>query len=56
MHIQLMIINKIKQEIDEDKISKLKEKLKIISDINEKLKITDEIAKMKKRMCQNEES
>lgn len=50
------IINKIKQEIEEEKINKLKEKLKTISDINEKLKITDEIAKMKKRMCQNEES
>lgn len=50
------IINKIKKDIEEEKIIKLKEKLKTISDINEKLKITDEIANMKKRMCQNEES
>lgn len=45
------IISKIKSIIDENKINELKEKLKSISDINEKLKITDEIAKLKKRMC-----
>lgn len=45
------LINKIKYWIDEKKIQELKEKLKTISDINEKLKITDEIAKLKKRMC-----
>lgn len=45
------IIDKIKTIIDEMKINELKEKLKTISDINEKLKITDEIAKLKKRMC-----
>ena len=37
-------------------IEELKEKLASVSDINEKLNITNEIAKMKKRMCQNEES
>ncbi|MDE6292625.1 MAG: hypothetical protein K2L98_02965, partial [Bacilli bacterium] len=45
------ILEKIKTIIDENKINELKEKLKTISDINEKLKITDEIAKLKKRMC-----
>lgn len=50
------IINKIKMWIDENKINELKTKLKSITDINEKLKLMDEIAKMKKRMCQNEES
>lgn len=45
------IINKIKKWIDEKKIQELKIRLKSVSDINEKLKITDEIAKMKKRMC-----
>lgn len=50
------IINKIKMWIDENKINELKAKLKSITDINEKLKLMDEIAKMKKRMCQNEES
>lgn len=45
------IIEKIKIWIDEDKINSLKEKLKTTTDINEKLKINDEIAKMKKRMC-----
>ncbi|MCH5166449.1 MAG: DNA primase [Erysipelotrichales bacterium] len=50
------IINKIKIWIDENKINELKEKVKSISDINEQLKIADEIAKIKKRMCQNEES
>lgn len=45
------IINKIKEWIDEAKIIELKEKLKTVSDINEKLKLTDEIAKLKKRMC-----
>ena len=42
--------------IGENKIEELKEKLASVSDINEKLNITNEIAKMKKRMCQNEES
>ena len=50
------IVNKIKTWIDENKIEELKEKLASVSDINEKLNITNEIAKMKKRMCQNEES
>ena len=50
------IVNKIKNWICEDKIEELKEKQKNISDINEKLNIANEIAKMKKRMCQNEES
>ena len=50
------IVNKIKSWIDENKIEELKEKLASVSDINEKLNITNEIAKMKKRMCQNEES
>lgn len=45
------IVNKVKSIIDEDKIRELKEKLKTVSDINEKLKLTDEIAKLKKRMC-----
>ena len=45
------IINKTKTVIDEEKIRELKEKLKAVSDVNEKLKITDEIAKLKKRMC-----
>ena len=45
------IINKIKNWIDEERIDKLKEKLKNETDINEKLKIADEIAKLKKRMC-----
>lgn len=50
------IVNKIKIWIDENKIEELKEKQKSVTDINEKLKITNEIAKMKNRMCQNEES
>ncbi len=50
------IVNKIKNWICEDKIEESKEKQKNISDINEKLNIANEIAKMKKRMCQNEES
>ena len=50
------IIEKIKNWIDEDRILVLKEKLKLETDINQKLKIADEIAKLKKRMCQNEES
>ena len=45
----LGIIDKIKHNNDEDKIIKLKEKLKNTSDINEKLKINDEIAKLKKK-------
>lgn len=45
------IIEKIKYWIDENQINKLKEKLKIVTDVNEKLKIADEIAKLKKRMC-----
>lgn len=50
------IVNKIKIWIDENKIEELKEKQKSVTDINEKLQITNEIAKMKNRMCQNEES
>lgn len=50
------IVNKIKLWIDENKIEELKEKQKNITDINEKLAIMNEIAKMKNRMCQNEES
>lgn len=50
------IVNKIKTWICEEKIEELKEKQKSVSDINEKLNIANEIAKMKKRMCQNEES
>lgn len=45
------VIEKIKDISNNERISKLKEKLKITSDINEKLKITDEIANLKKRMC-----
>lgn len=45
------LIKKISSLIDELKIAELKTKLSAISDINEKLKITDEIAKLKKRMC-----
>lgn len=45
------IISKIKTIIDDEKIKELKEKLKLVSDINEKLRLTDEIAKLKKRMC-----
>lgn len=50
------IINKIKNWIDERKIEELLTKQKATTDMNEKIKITNEIAKMKKRMCQNEES
>ena len=50
------IIRKIKIWIDEEKIIELKEKLTKVSDINEKVKITDEIVKLKNRMCENEES
>ena len=42
--------------MEKSKIEEIKEKLASVSDINEKLNITNEIAKMKKRMCQNEES
>lgn len=45
------VIEKIKNNICEDKINKLKEKLKITTDINEKLSIADEIAKLKKDVC-----
>ncbi len=48
----IVLIGKIKTMIDEQKINELKEKLKTISDINEKLKITNEIANIKKRMCE----
>ena len=50
------IINKMKIWCDEIKIEELKMKLKMSSDINEKLKLTDEIASMKKRMCNNEKN
>lgn len=50
------IVNKIKIWIMDDKITELKDQMKTITDINEQLKIADEIAKIKKRMCQNEES
>ena len=45
------VIEKIKNNICEDKINKLKEKLKVTTDINEKLSIADEIAKLKKDVC-----
>ena len=45
------VIEKIKNNICEDKINKLKEKLKVTTDINEKLSIADEIAKIKKDVC-----
>lgn len=50
------IVNKIKFWVEENKISELKEKLKNTIDINEKIKLSDEIVKLKKRMCENEES
>ena len=45
------VIEKIKNNICEDKIKNLKEKLKVTTDINEKLNIADEIAKLKKDVC-----
>ena len=45
------VIEKIKNNICEDKIKNLKEKLKVTTDINEKLSIADEIAKLKKDVC-----
>lgn len=50
------IIEKIKTWIDENRIVELKERLKNETDINQQLKLADEIAKLKKRMCRNEES
>ncbi len=37
---------------DKPEKDELKERLKTVSDINEKLKITNEIANIKKRMCE----
>lgn len=45
------IMNKIKSWIYSSKIEQLKIKLANEVDINKKVKITDEIAKLKKRMC-----
>ena len=42
------IIDKIKTWINEKKIMELKNRLKVVTDMNEKLSITDEIAKLKK--------
>lgn len=46
------VIRKIDKMNKEDTINSLKEKLKVTTDINEKLRITDEIANLKKRMCE----
>ena len=45
------IIEHIREWITDDKIKKLKDKLKSVTDINEKLKLADEIAALKKRVC-----
>lgn len=45
------IINKVNSWVYSEKINDLKTKLIDVTDINEKIKITDEIADLKKRMC-----